>query len=227
MKSRLLFMSALALGTLVSSCNKDKRYDANNGQTRLAYQINVENLSSGTQRSTAGNIVWTSGFANPSKVKFEAKQENSKLEYEAKHVGQIDLFAIDPVTFGNFTLGAGTYKEIELKLLFQKNGSSPAIQLGGQYTNNLMSAPILLIIDGPLEIKTEQKDVVITENTSFLAITTLDLAAYTNGITENMWMNADMTNGVIVISENSNENMYDRIIDNIRGKKHKCKFDHD
>jgi hypothetical protein len=229
MKSRLLFSTGLALSLFIAACNKDDKYDANNGtgQVKLGYQIKAINSSSNAQqRSTAGTIVWTSGFANPSVVKFEAKQQNSKLEYTATHTGQIDLFAFNPITFGNFTLGAGTYKEIELKLLFKRNGNSPAVQLNGHFTSNTMTAPVTLIIDGPLEIKTEQKDVVIDDDISYVAITDMDLASYTNNVTENMWNNADLTNGTIIISEDSNENIYWRILSNIKGWKHKCHWHH-
>jgi hypothetical protein len=228
MKSKLLFSAGLACSLFIASCNKDDRYDPNNGndQIQLGYQIKAINTSAGTARSTAGAIVWTAGFANPTVIKFEAKQENSKLEYTATHTGQIDLFAFNPVTFGNFTLGAGTYKEIELKLLFKRNGNSPALQLNGQYSGNNMTAPVVLMIEGPLEIKTEQKDVVITENMPYVAVTDMDLASYTDGVTESMWMNADIDNGTILISEDSNENIYWKILSNIKGKKHHCHWHH-
>ena len=229
MKSRLLFSAGLALSLFITACDKNDRYDPNNGndQVTLGYRIKAINTSSNAaQRSTAGTITWTSGFANPAVIKFEARQQNSKLEYTATPTGQIDLFAFDPVTFGNFTLGPGTYKEIELKLLFRKNGSSPALQLNGQFTGTTMTAPVVLMIEGPLEIKTEQKDVVIDNNTSYVAITDMDLASYTDDVTESMWNNADLTNGVIIISEDSNENIYNRILANIKGKKHKCHWHH-
>lgn len=224
---KILFSAAVFSTVLFAACNKDKRYEANGGQTQLAYTLQVENLSTGTQqRSTAGNIVWTSGFANPVKIKFEAKQQDSKLEYEAKNVGQIDLFAPNAIEFGSFVLSPGTYKEIELKMYFSKHNSEPALQLNGLYTGNNVTVPIMLLVDASFDIKTEQKDVVIDNGMSYVAVTTLDLAAYTSDVSENMWANADLTNGVIVISNNSNENIYNRILNNIRDKKHKCHFHH-
>jgi hypothetical protein len=228
-KNILLSLSAgLAATMLFSACNKDDRYDPNNGNDNitLAYQVKAINSSSSAQKSTAGDIVWTSGFANPTVIKFEAKQQNSKLEYTATHTGTIDLFAPDPLLFGNFTLGGGTYDELELKLQFKKHGADPAVQLNGQFTNNTMSVPVVLIIDGPLEIKTEQKNVVISDRVGYIATTDLDLAAYTDDVTENMWANASLTNGVIVISDNSNTNIYYKILSNFKGWKHKCHFWH-
>jgi hypothetical protein len=231
MKNTLLFSAGLAFTILFSACNKDDgRYDPNNGNDNItfAYQIKAVNTSgTSNQKSTAGTITWTSGFANPTLIKFEAKQDNSKLEYTAVNNGQVDLFAFDPMPFGNFTLGPGTYKEIELKMLFKRNGDLPAVELNGMYTGTTLSIPVRLIIEGPLEIKTEQEDVVITDGVSYIAITDMDLAYYTSTVTESMWMNADLTNGVLVISEDSNEDIYDRILDKIRGKKHKCHFRHD
>jgi hypothetical protein len=226
MKS-ILFSAAVISTILFSACNKDKRYEANGGQTQLAYQLQVVNAStSSQQRSTAGTITWTSGFANPEKIKFEAKQDNSRLEYEAKNVGTIDLFAPNAITFGNFILSPGTYNEIELKMYFRKWNSEPALELHGQYDGPNMNAPVSLMVDASFDIKTEQEDVVINEGTSYIAITTLDLARYTNGVTEQMWENADLTNGTIVISNMSNQNIYFKILNNIRDWKHKCHFWH-
>ncbi|MBL7720226.1 MAG: hypothetical protein JNL72_15425 [Flavipsychrobacter sp.] len=226
MKTTLLLSAGLAALTLAASCKKEKRYDANNGQTQLAYQVSIENPSSSTARSTAAIITWNSGFANPSMVKFEAKQENSKLEYKATNTGQIDLFSPDPMTFGNFTLGPGMYKEIELKLHFQKRGSSPAIQLGGSVTAGGLTTPVVLMIEGPLEIKTEQKDVMIDDGIAYVAITSLNLASYTEGITEGMWVDADRINGTIIISKDENQYLYWKILGNIKDWKHRCHFWH-
>jgi hypothetical protein len=224
---QILFSAAVISTVLFSACNKDKKYEANGGDTQMGYQLQVANASSsGLQRSTAANITWTSGFANPEKIKFEAKQDNSKLEYEAKNVGTIDLFAPDAITFGNFTLSPGTYKEIELKMYFSKHSSEPALQLNGQFVGDNINAPILLIVDASFDIKTEQEDVVIDQGMSYIAITTLDLARYTQNVTEEMWDNATLTNGVIVISNSSNQNIYNRILSNIRDWKHKCHFWH-
>lgn len=226
MKS-ILFSAAVISTVLFSACNKDKRYEANGGQTQLAYQLQVANAAtSSQQRSTAGTIVWTSGFANPVKIKFEAKQDNSKLEYEAKNVGTIDLFAPDAITFGNFTLSPGTYNEIELKMYFSKWNDMPALELNGQYNGPNLSAPVMLEVDASFDIKTEQKDVVIDEGMSYISTTTIDLAAYTAGVTDAMWQQADLSNGVIVISKTSNENIYYKILSNIKDWKHKCHFWH-
>lgn len=97
----------IAATVLFAACNKDDKYDTNNGagQPQLSYQVKAINTSTTNARSTAGTLTWTSGFANPAVIKFEAKRDNSKLEYTANNAGQIDLFAFDPVTFGNSHLG--------------------------------------------------------------------------------------------------------------------------
>ena len=229
MKNSIFSITAVALIMFAASCKKSS--SNNNGsyktQSLVSYELKAENLNNNVaQKSTSGGVVvWTSGFAYPSMVKFDAKQNGTEIEYKSSNTQRIDLMASNNVDFGNFIIPAGTYDEVELTLQFNKNGSDPAIELNGQFTNNLLSIPVVLVIDDFHEIKTEQHDVVITDNTSFTAVTVLDLAVITSGITEGLLVNAALTNGKIVISSNSNHDLYKVVIDNFTNKKHKCHFD--
>ena len=170
--------------------------------------------------------MWTSGFANPTQVKFEAKQKGTQIEYKSTNTSQIDLFAPVAVDFGGFVLPAGTYKEIELKLRLDNNGSIPALQLAGTYTDNMGTIPILIQIYDEMELQTEVKDVTIDNATTVAAITDLDLASYTNGVAGAVIRAGVLTNGTLVISKDSNKTLYNMIVSNIRGKRHHADYEH-
>jgi hypothetical protein len=233
-----IFLSAAIIGamTLVLSCSKDSGTTTpdtspNTGQANMTYQLKAANTTGNTQRTTAGGtIVWNSGFANPTQIKFEAKQQNSKNKIEYKSTNYsgtpIDLFAPVPTDFGGLVLPAGTYKEIELKLRLERVGATPALLLGGIYTDNMGSIPIQLRVDDDIELKTEVKDVTLDNSTTVAAITSLDLASYTGMLSESMIRNATLTNGTLVISRDSNRDLYNMIISSISGKRHRCEYKH-
>jgi hypothetical protein len=235
MKSGTL-LSAAFIGLMLTSCSKDNGTvtpdpalgtGSTSKEAAMVYELQATNTSSGvTQRTTAGGMLrWTSGTANPTQVKFEAKSKDTKIEYKSNSMGQVDLFAPSPIGFGGFMLPAGTYKEIELKIKLDNTSTTPALQLNGYYTDNVVTIPITFIIEEDVELKTELKNVTITDGT-FAALTTLDLSTYTGSITEAMLRNAHLTNGTLVISRSSNRAVYDLIMNSLNSKRHRCEFKH-
>jgi hypothetical protein len=223
---RKILFPAIAITGLLGSCSKEKdTVSPGTDHSGMTYELRAANNSASiSQRTTAGGtVVWNSGYAYPKEIKFEAKSQNDKIEYKSRNTGRIDLFAPSPMGFGSFVLPPGTYKEIELKIKLEDDGPDPALQLNGTYSDNQGSIPVVFIIDGDVQLKTELKDVTVTDG-SFAALTTLDLATYTGGITESMFRNAQRTNGTIVISRTSNRNLYDIMLRNFTDKRHKCEF---
>lgn len=238
MKRMFLFTTALALGVTLASCSKnDDSYDPSNpsnpsgtgGKPQLHYKMTASNTSSGIgQKSTAaGTIQWTTAVATPTLVKFEAKQGTSEVEYKSSNTTQIDLLAAQPVSFGNFSLAAGTYNEVELKIQLNRSGSSPAMQLNGTFTSGATAIPVTFTVNELTELKTEQHNVTLTANTAFSSVTTLDLSSFTTGVTESLLLAASLTNGTVVISSTSNTNLYNIIVNNFKSETHHHSINHD
>jgi hypothetical protein len=227
MQTKLILCATVGLSLLFTGCSKDEGTAPDSGiaRTGMSYELRAINVSSGiNQKTTAGIIQWTSGFANPRRIKFEAKQQQTKIEYETTNTTQIDLFAPVATSFGGFMLPAGAYKEIELKVKLEKDASEPGLYLAGSYANGALLIPVIFRVDDPLEIKTEVKDVTIDENSSIAAITSLDLASFTRDWSDAMIRAAELTNGTLVISKTSNKSLYKAMLHNLSDKRHKCEF---
>lgn len=227
-KLLLLSLSVLLVGAY-SSCKKSNTTVTPTGAAntaKLDYQLKTVNPSA-SFRTTAGTITWTSGFANPTLIKFEAKQGTTEIEYKSYNTAQIDLMASTATYFGSFSVPVGTYNEIELKFQLNSSGSTPALQLNGQFANGLVTIPVIFKADGLVELKTEQHNVTFSNNTSFTGVATLDLSGYTTGITESMLISASITGGTMIISSTSNTALYNIILNNLRNKDHHTEFEHD
>jgi hypothetical protein len=232
MKNQLLISATLLASTLFASCDKSNTTSnpaPNSNKASLSYELKVVNKNAAiSNKGTAGgSIQWTTAVARPTLVKFEAKQNGVEQELKSTNTNQIDLMSSVDIVFGNFTLAAGTYSEIELKIQLNKSGSAPALQMEGQFTNGTVTIPVSFEVNEFIELKAEQENVTISNNTSFTSVTTLDLSAFTSGITEAMITAGSLTGGTLVISSSSNQAIYSIILANIESMHHSSHFEHD
>ena len=208
--TRLLLSTAIAVSTLFFiSCKKESK-----SASAINYQLKTSNPSAVISRTTAGNMLWTSGYGYATEIKFEAKSSNIKVEYKSLMAQRIDLFSA-VASLGNITLPPGTYSEVEFKVYLNQAGSNAAFELNGQFTSGGITTPVAFNVNTPLEVENEKNNVIITDNTSYKALTTLNLALITRGVTESMFNNATRTGGKIIISATSNANIYNIILNNL------------
>lgn len=221
--NKFLIAAAFASPFFFASCKKNSSSDPSS----FKYKLTTANRSSVVGRIEAGNVVWTSGYASATEVKFEArKSDNTEIEYKSSVAQRIDLFSSLASVIGNITLPPGTYHEIEFKGELAPSGADAALELNGTFTSGATTTPIVFTVNTLLEIKTEKNNVVIADNASYSALTSLNLSLLTRGITEAMLNSATKTSGKIIISASSNANLYSIILANLDGCD-EVEFDHD
>lgn len=222
MKSfRFLTLVILCGSVLFISCKKS------NVQSSYQYKLATTNRSNVVARVAGGNISWTAGYASANLLKFEAKNSGgTEVEFKNSTQQHVDLFSSLAQTLGTITLPASTYSEIEFKAELSPNGSDAALQLSGSFTSGGVTTPVVFTVNSALEIKTEKNNIVIDNNTSYTALTTLDLSTLTTGITEAMLNAATRTGGTIIISASSNTNMYNVMLANFDNCD-EVQFEHD
>lgn len=219
-----------------TSGNDDKGTTTTTGGTetpsskspKLKYLLKASNTSFGVAaKGTAGSsITWTTATASPTMIKLEAKVGTSEVEYKTTNNVSIDLHASTASYFGSFSLPAGTYNEVELKITLAK-GSSPAMALAGNYTSSTGTVPVKFEVNEAVMLKTETHNITLTDSASFTSITTFDLSALMSGITESMLSGATLTGGTLVISASSNVSLYNIILNNFKNDDHHHGVNHD
>jgi hypothetical protein len=224
MKSnKLLSVIILCVIFFFAACKKNN----STSQSSFKYKLTTTNRSNIVNRLESGTITWSSGYGSTNQVKFEAKNSSgSQVEYKTTVSQRIDLFASLAPVLGIVTLPAGTYSEIEFKGELAPNSPDVALELDGIFTSGATTTPVVFSVNGPLEIKTEKNNVVISDNASYTALTTFDLSKLTTGITEAMLNSATRTSGKIIISAGSNTTLYNMMLANLDS----CddvQFDHD
>jgi hypothetical protein len=203
MKAKFITIAAIAIMAL-TSCKKENV----TGNSGIAFQLSVANPTSTVAR-TMSTISWQSGFVNANLIKFEAKQSGSEVEFKSNVQRHIDLFAL-PSDIGSISLPAGTYDETEFKIFIAPNAGEPAFQLRG----TVNATPVVFTVDNSSLVKAEQHQVIVSGGN--IALTTIDLAGLTSGISSADFANASQTNGTIVLSSSSNVNLYNAILANFQ-----------
>ncbi|MDX8337862.1 hypothetical protein SLH46_01625 [Draconibacterium sp. IB214405] len=239
--SALIVMAFFTIGFW--ACN-DNNLD-NPGDTTLDVQIEALNKSyalpvdgSGLKSAAADSVYmeWDSVHLVISSIKFEAELKSQvtmrdSIEVSYKWSGPQFADLLNPdITFGNFLLQPGYYDEIEIEV---KGGrgyadSIPVFYMAGMFHGSTATLPVEVMIDEEVVFKTEQDSVVVGEEgvdlTSYIQLSLSDLM---EDIDPNDLDNATLTNGVIVISRESNRYIYYVIRKNL-GKRHHsyCDFSH-
>ena len=212
MKITNLLIAASSL-LAFNSCKKAATSDQ-----ALGYQLQTINRSAVVNAPLApGNITWTSGSALATLIKLEAKNSSgTEVEFKSQLAQTIDLFSSVASNLGNVVIPPGNYSEVEFKIQLTPNGSTPALTLKGTYTSGTgLVIPVVFQVNSLLEIKAEQANVTITANTNTTALTSVNLAPLTNGISQAMLGSATVTGGSIIISATSNANLYAIITSNL------------
>lgn len=231
MKKQLAFILLLSfVSAAFFACQKS---DINtDGTSEFGVQFEALNANfalpvSGSIKSAlveSDSISWDSAHMVVSTVKFEAElksqvtnEDSISIEYKWHGPELVDLLN-NEITLGNFVLSPGTYDQIELKVegLEEDAGDLPVFYLEGTYKNDAGSWPIIVSVSQNVSFKTEKEDVEVTEEgIDITSVIQLYLDQLMADVDPADLDNAEQTDGVIVISADSNSAIYQTIVSNL------------
>ena len=227
---------ALALG--FSACQKNNSTSATSGSSTLGVRIQAFNKNFSLPVSAVGlksaslvndSMKWDSARMIVSTLKFEASLKKLKSHRDSISVsytwnGPQEINLLDSnITVGNFSLQPGFYDEIELRVDGLKGdaGTKPVFYLHGIYSKgDTAKVPVVVRVNESVMFKTEKDSVEITAaDPVFSSVIQLYLDQLMSDIQLSALNKATLTNGILVISANSNKEIYRIIMRNL-GKNH-------
>ena len=149
-------------------------------------------------------------------------EDSISIEYKWHGPELADLLN-NQITLGNFVLQPGTYDEIELKVTGSREdaGDLPVFYLEGTYKNNSGSRPIVVWVSDDVYFKTEKENVGVTdEGINITSVIQLYLDQLMANVDPADLDNADLSDGVIVISADSNTQIYQIVMSNLAHDHH-------
>ncbi len=220
MKTKLISMTAIAAIFFVVGCKKTA-----NHSTGVSYQLKTINHSSTITRAySTGNLItssvgvqggtidWTSGYASAKEIKFEAEGSGVHVKFQSETPQKIDLFS--PLSsLGNVVIPTGVYESAQFEIELLHTVTDAALELKGTYNNT----PVIFRIAGDFEIDAELPAITIKDGTNYTALTALNLANLTTGISGATLDAATRDgSGTIVISATTNASLYDAMLNNLQ-----------
>jgi hypothetical protein len=237
MKREIAFIVFFALVTSVFfACQKDDL--GNTGPSTLGVKIEALNKSyslpvtgSANKSALAGttSVEWDSAHLMVSNIKFDAELKSlithhDSIEISFKWTGPKLANLLKPdATFGNFLLQPGFYDEIEITVKGEREDAKdiPVFYLHGTYTGSTATLPVVVKVNQDVTFKTEKDSVEVTEEsidvTSYIQ---LYLDELMEQVKPSDLDNSKLTDGVIVISAESNRDIYYTIFRNLAKDRH-------
>lgn len=216
MKRLIFYFGLLATGFMLESCNEEETAQPL-VNLRFTSDNTVSSIPSG--RTSSNSLQFNSGYITLRQVQFEAETEDTdSVEVNLEQVIVID-FATGQTNpdLSSFVFPIGTYSEVRIELELQDVNDVPSVVIEGTFTDSQDEAhPIRFEFNSGETFEVLRSgSITFGEGVSVLAEVTFDPAVWFLGITSAQLEIAAKTDGVIVISENSNSDIFDLVADGL------------
>lgn len=213
-KTIVPFLSALVLGTaILVGCEKEDRDEQGliitAGMTRSSISLN---------QSTTAKLQFNSGYVIVREVVFDGDRAGaSSVSISEEMISRIDLKTGIATPAFKMDIPAGTYTSVSLGIEIQDENDKPSVVAEGVYVNDAgVSTPIRFEFNSGEVFEAESDtQVTLLQSTPATAKITFDPHDWFATLTKTQLDNATRTNGVIIISENKNEALFDIVADRL------------
>lgn len=223
MRTIQLKFLALILVAGFYSCSSEDSAD----QTTLAVNFNtitspfstqMQSASFKKQLSSSGSFVFNDGFIILTALEYEAENGLESVEFELEQVVVIDFATgIPNPDIRAIEIPAGTYEEVSVELEIFDETEEPSVVLTGTYTSPDGTAhPVRFEFNSGETFEVEREGtIVFAEAQSAIAEITFDPSAWFSEVTDELMADATQSDGVIVISETQNSEIFDIVADGL------------
>ena len=212
MKTNAL-LSIILFSVIFMSCNKDETRTG----ISLAVDTTSDSFSTKSGRISGTNdLVFSTGAIVIREVIFDGDNSNASISRTVSQVASIDYStgAVSPEMF--VEVPAGDYTSVNLGIELQDVNSTPSIVLEGTYTNSDDEIiPIRFEFNSGEVFEANAASVTIPAGADIVGKITFDALAWFAPVTRNQLDNCSLTDGVIVISETSNQAVFDIVADRL------------
>tara|TARA_Y100001972_G_scaffold91682_1_gene112254 strand:+ start:989 stop:1738 length:750 start_codon:yes stop_codon:yes gene_type:complete len=219
MKKQVGTISAIILAVfMLASCSNDD--EMSNATVSMSFKGNTSTIGVPNGRVQANSLEFTSGTIRLIQIQFEAEtDEEDSIEADIEQVVEID-FATGATTpdLSDLVFPVGTYTEIEVELELLDENNIPSVVIEGTFTDaNDETHPIRFEFNSGETFEVEKEgQITIGEGANVIAEVTFDPGVWFAGVTmEELSMATKNNDGVIVISETSNAEIFDIVADGL------------
>lgn len=222
-----LFSKLLAISLVfgLSSCLNDDSSE----QPVLSVKFNTVTSSFNSlayaapfnRQTSSGSFKFTDGFITLAAMEFEAESGNDleSVEFELEQKVVIDFATGIPTPdIRAIAIPAGTYEEVSIEVELFDETDDPSVVLNGTYTEPDGTVhPLRFEFNSGETFEVEREGtIVFNQNQSAIAEITFDPSVWFAGVTDELMADATKNlDGVIVISETRNSEIFDIVADGL------------
>lgn len=214
--STLAVSLMIAAGTFFTGCSEES--DTMGPATvELAVNTTSSDTGSAAARLAAVNdLTFTSGKITIREVVFDGDNGSESVSRTIEQIAEID-YATGQVTPEIIVeVPAGEYTSVNLGIEMQDDGDEPSTVIEGTYvTSSGESLPIRFEFNSGEVFEANAVSVTIPAGSDIVGKITFDALAWFTVVTAEELDNAALTDGVIVISETSNPDIFDIVADRL------------
>lgn len=216
-----LAMIALLGNLVLISCGEDEAPTAPQaGKGRITLAVSTTSSARKTLNSritSPGQLTFTKGKIKFREVVFDGEMGGKSISETVEKIAVIDYSngKITPQVF--IDVPAGIYTDVNLGIEIQDEGKDPSIVIEGTYISSKdgKSRPIRFEFNSGEVFEANAQRVEIKEGTNLVGKITFDALDWFSVISSEELDNAVLTNGVIVISETRNSEIFDEVADRL------------
>lgn len=223
-----------AVATMIgfTSCSEENDPIAiGEGDVQMAVGVKLANSSNPNSRIMEEGVQINSGFIQVKEIELEVEGEDDngrferEIEYSFPEIKKInfDQFSSDADFFIN--IASGTYEEIEFEVDLIDHRNEPSIYLEGTFTkSDGSSVPLRLEVYGDddddldfeLELEGDDDELFFFDGSNNpFALMEIDASKWFLAVSNEDLEDAELTDGVLVISRDQNKGIYNRILERI------------
>lgn len=218
MKQAMRYAAMMMLAFTLVSCGDDD--EATNATVSMSFEGNNSPVNVPGGRVEANTLQFTSGTIRLRQIQFQAEtDEGDSIEVNLEQIVDID-FATGATTpdLSDLVFPIGTYVEVEVELELQDDNNDPSVVIEGTFTDaNDQTHPIRFEFNSGETFEVEKAgSITFGAGAQVLAEVTFDPGVWFAGVTrEELSAATKDTNGVIVISDTSNAEIFSIIADGL------------
>jgi hypothetical protein len=167
-------------------------------------------------------VQWNSGYFTSSSLIFDGYQTANDIQRFRFQTAIAQTFKLAAqIDLGTVNVSPAKYDGADLTLMLSSLNGSAAMSLTGNFSATAsganMNMPIQLNIRNTTELIGKWRNSIgVNAAQAYTARLVLDLSKLTNGITADMLLKAQKTNGIIIISDTSNTDLFSMVLFNLQ-----------
>lgn len=183
--------------------------------------FDVQAKMSQIKMATPGTFVFSSGHIAINRLEFEVEAENDsiEIEFELEQNTLIDFATgLSNPDINTVSIPAGVYEEVEIEIELNNNYDLPAVVMNGVYTApDGAQHPVRFEFNSEETFEVEREGIItFTEDQRAITQITIDPTIWFAEVTDEMMANAVKdVDGIIVVSEEINSEIFDTVADGL------------